>query len=240
VRAALLTIGNELVSGDVANSNSVWLSRRLETRGIRVVLSAAVPDELDAIADFVNRERVRVDHLLVTGGLGGTPDDLTREALAAAFAVPQEEVAELAGALRRRFPSHPDYAAAWALLPRGSRALVNPRGGAPGFTIANVWVFPGLPDEMEAMFELYADELGAGVALSVWRREFHTGEGEIVDLLRRAVEDWPTVELGSYPRFGPEGADVELVLKSSDPAALADLVAWLEPELARRIAPPRP
>src|SRR5579862_8394485 len=74
VRAAILTIGNEVVSGDVPNTNAVWLAQRLETLGVRVVLAAAVPDEIEAIAAFVKRERDAVDNLIVTGGLGGTPD----------------------------------------------------------------------------------------------------------------------------------------------------------------------
>ena len=85
------------------------------------------------------------EHLIVTGGLGGTPDDITREAMAAAFEVRQVEVPELAAELRARFPRHPDYAARWAQLPAGSRPLVNPHGGAPGFQLENVWVLPGLP-----------------------------------------------------------------------------------------------
>src|SRR5580692_5160654 len=111
--ATLLTIGNEVVSGDVTNTNAAWLARRLEARGIRVVLAAAVPDEIDVIAEFVRRERLTVEHLICTGGLGGTPDDLTREALAAAFGVAQIEIPELAAELRDRFARHPDYAAAW-------------------------------------------------------------------------------------------------------------------------------
>ena len=74
----------------------------------------------------------------MTGGLGGTPDDLTREAIAAAFGVRQEEVAELAERLRARFRRDPEYAARWAFLPAGSRPLENPLGGAPGFVIENV------------------------------------------------------------------------------------------------------
>src|SRR5947208_587566 len=74
VVAAILTIGNELVSGDTPNTNAAWLARRLEALGVKVVLSAAVPDETSLIVDLVRRERVRVDHLIVTGGLGGTPD----------------------------------------------------------------------------------------------------------------------------------------------------------------------
>ena len=97
-------------------------------------------------------------------GLGGTPDDLTREAIAAAFGVPQVEQPEVAAALRARFTRDPEYAARWALLPEGSRPLENPLGGAPGFAIGNVWVMPGLPAEMEAMFDAFADELRAGDA----------------------------------------------------------------------------
>jgi molybdenum cofactor synthesis domain-containing protein len=237
--AAILTIGNEVVSGDVANTNAAWLAQRLEALGVRVVLAAAVPDELEAIGDFVRRERVRVDMLLVTGGLGGTPDDITREALAAAFEVRQEEVPDLADALRLRFPKHPDYAARWALLPAGSRPLQNPHGGAPGFTLENVWVLPGLPSEMEAMFDAYAEELRGERPIASWRRAYTTRESEIAHLLTGATVRWPTVTIGSYPRFLPEGPEVEIVLKAADPAALAQAVDWLEPQLDAAIAPAR-
>ena len=148
VLAAILTIGNEIVSGDTENTNASWLSRRLEELGVKVVLSAAVPDELDRIVTFVRREAPLVDHLIVTGGLGGTPDDITREAMAASFGVPQEVVPEVAEDLRSRFTGNPDYVTPWAALPRGARPLENPLGGAPGFHVENAWVLPGLPSEM--------------------------------------------------------------------------------------------
>jgi molybdenum cofactor synthesis domain-containing protein len=232
LRAAILTIGNEVVSGDVPNTNATWLAQRLEALGVRVVVAASVPDEIAPIGDFVRRERVRVDFLIVTGGLGGTPDDITREALAAAFEVEQREVSELAAALRERFPRHPDYAARWALLPAGSSALDNPRGGAPGFRMENVWVLPGLPVEMEAMFEKYADELRGTEPIAAWRRSYRTRESDIVQLLTGATVRWPQVRIGSYPRFLPDGPEVEIVLKSSDADALAQAVAWIEPALA--------
>jgi molybdenum cofactor synthesis domain-containing protein len=230
-RAAILTIGNEVVSGDVQNTNATWLAQRLETLGVRVVVSAAVPDEPDAIGDFIRRERGRVDHVIVTGGLGGTPDDITREALAAAFDVKQQEVPDLAAALRARFPRHPDYAARWAQLPVGSVPLDNPHGGAPGFRLENVWVLPGLPSEMEAMFDTYADQLRGEIPITAWRRAYRTRESEIVQLLTGATVRWPQVSIGSYPRFDADGPQVEVVLKSADSKALAAAVAWLEPAL---------
>jgi nicotinamide-nucleotide amidase len=225
--AAILTIGNEVVSGDVANTNARWLAQRLETLGVRVAVAAAVPDETGSIGDFIRRERGRVDHVVVTGGLGGTPDDITREAIAEAFGVKQQEVPELAADLRARFPRHPDYAARWAQLPVGAVPLDNPHGGAPGFRIENVWVLPGLPSEMEAMFDKYADQLRGDEPISAWRRSYRTRESEIVQLLTGATVRWPQVTIGSYPRFLPEGPEVEVVLKSPDANALAAAVAWL-------------
>jgi molybdenum cofactor synthesis domain-containing protein len=237
VLAVILTIGNEIVSGDVENGNASWLGRRLEGLGVKVVLSAAVPDELDRIVAFVRREAPGADHLIVTGGLGGTPDDITREALAATFGVPQEVVAELADDLRNRFRGDPEYAARWAALPQGARPLENPLGGAPGFRIENVWVLPGLPREMEAMFDRYAEELRAARPIGAWRRTYRTRESIISPALVEATARWPGVLVGSYPTFADEGPSVEVVLKSSDPEALGAARTWLEEELDRLARP---
>ena len=231
--AAILTIGNEVVSGDTENTNASWLGRRLEELGVKVVMSAAIPDELDRIVSFVRREAPAVDHLIVTGGLGGTPDDITREALAAAFEVPQELVPEVADDLRARFTGDPEYVAHWAELPRGSRPLENPLGGAPGFRIENTWVLPGLPSEMKAMFDRYADELRAAEPIGSWRRRYRTRESIISPALVEATARWPAVLVGSYPSFGDGGPEVEVVLKSSDSALLEAARRWLEPELDR-------
>jgi molybdenum cofactor synthesis domain-containing protein len=231
--AAILTIGNELVSGDVPNTNASWLSKRLAPLGVETRLLAAVPDEIETIAEFVRREAPRVDFLIVTGGLGGTPDDLTREALAFAFDAPQEELPDLAADLRSRFARAPEYAARWAMLPRGSRPLANPLGGAPGFAIENVFVLPGLPAEMEAMFDSVAEEFRRGSPIGSWRRIYRTRESEITPALVEAGERWPGVLVGSYPQFRQDGPVVEVVVKSGDPAELAAASAWLEKAIQR-------
>lgn len=233
MRAAILTIGNELVSGDTENTNASWLARRLEALGVAVAISAAVPDQTGWIVDFVRRERGRVAHLLVTGGLGGTPDDITREALAAAFDVEQEVVPDLADRLRERFSGAPEYAARWAALPRGAEPLENPLGGAPGFRLENVWAFPGLPSELRAMFDRYAGAFAADRPIETWRRRLETRESLLAPALEHATAVWPAVSVGSYPSFHETGPQVEIVLKSSDPDALAEASAFLDNGLSR-------
>jgi nicotinamide-nucleotide amidase len=223
-----VTLGNELVSGDTVNTNGSWLAARLEELGLEVLLIVALPDDEERIAAFLRAQAAEADVVLVTGGLGGTPDDVTRESLAAAFGVPQEEQPEVAAALRARFRSDPEYAARWAQLPAGSRPLENPLGGAPGFVIENVYVLPGLPSEMEAMFETVAAELARGSPIGSWRRTYSTTESRIVGVLQAGGERHPAVRVGSYPSFGPGGGTVEVVLKSADAGALAAAAAWFE------------
>jgi molybdenum cofactor synthesis domain-containing protein len=242
--AVILTIGNEIVSGDVENTNASWLSRRLASLGVEVRLLAAVRDDVEEIAAFLRVESSRVTHVFVTGGLGGTPDDITREAVAAAFAVPCGELSDLADRLRARFEHRGlgDYAARWACIPEGAEPLENPRGGAPGFVIDNVHVFPGLPSEMEAMFDSIAERF-RGSPIAAWRRSYRTGEGQIVRILEEATRRHPSVTVGSYPRFLDDGPEVEVVLKSVDGEALAVAQAWVEAALqaavTRTPAPPR-
>ena len=235
--AAIVTIGNELLSGDVANTNGSWLAARLEAVGLEVRLLAVLPDEIEAVAVFLRAHGPEVDVIIVTGGLGGTPDDVTREALAATFGVPQVAFPEVAEDLRARFRGDPDYVTPWANLPEGSRPLENPLGGAPGFAIGNAYVLPGLPSEMEAMYEVIETELSGAAPIASWRRVYATRESAIVEVLRELERRHPVVRVGSYPSFRPEGSRVEIVLKSSDPEELAAASAWAEAELAQFARP---
>ncbi|HYZ19866.1 MAG TPA: molybdopterin-binding protein [Gaiellaceae bacterium] len=236
VTASLVAIGNELLSGDTVNTNASWLAQQLEELGVTVTLMAVLPDDVDRIAEFLRTEAPRAEFMIVTGGLGGTPDDVTREALAAAFEAPQSEVTDLADSLRSRFRSDPEYAARWALLPAGARPLENPLGGAPGFVIENVYVLPGLPSEMKAMFETVLDDFRAERPISSWRRTYETTEARIVGVLEAMGDRYPGVLVGSYPKFHEQGATVEIVVKSSDPEALEAAVAWIEDALEEATA----
>lgn len=234
--AVVLTVGNEIVFGDVENTNASWLARRLAELGLEVRLLAAVRDSVEEVAEFLRAEMGRAAVVIVTGGLGGTPDDLTREAVAEAFGVPTAEIPELAESLRERFGPRGlgEYAARWARIPQGAVPLDNPLGGAPGFVLGNVHVLPGLPREMEAMFETLADRF-RGEPIGAWRRRYSTGEGQIVGILEEATQRHPGVTVGSYPSFLDTGPEVEVVLKSADARALGEAAAWLEAALEDRI-----
>jgi nicotinamide-nucleotide amidase len=235
--AAIVTVGNELLAGDVENTNGSWLARRLAALGVDVELIAVIGDEIARVASYVREQSEAFDVVIVTGGLGGTPDDVTRESIAAAFEVPQVEVADVATRLRARFAGDPEYAARWAHLPAGSRALEIRNGGAPGFVIENVYVLPGLPAEMEAMFETIADELRADAPIATWRRTYRTTEARIVAVLEEMTALHPGVVVGSYPSFDGGVSEVEVVVKSGNRAALAAATAWIEPALDRATSP---
>ena len=113
--------------------------------------------------------------------------------------------------------------------------LQNPLGGAPGFRIANVWVLPGLPSEMEAMFETISEELRRGEPIASWRRSYRTTESRIAPVLEAMERRHPGVLVGSYPRFDERGSEVEVVVKSADAAALADATEWIERALEEAI-----
>jgi len=121
------------------------------------------------------------------------------------------------------------------MLPAGSRPLTNPLGGAPGFVLENVYVLPGLPAEMEAMYETVEEEFAGGPAIGSWRHRYRTTESQIVEILTQALVIHPQVRVGSYPSFGANGPYVEVVLKSNDPDALEAAAAWFTQALEQRL-----
>jgi len=229
--AIILTVGDEITSGDVENSNGSWLAQRLADMGIRVRMLVAVPDDVDEIAALLCEQCRRAELVLVTGGLGGTPDDVTREGVARAFGVGVEPHAAALAVLRERFPGAVrEYVERFAMLPAGAEPLTNPLGGAPGFAIGNVLVLAGVPAEMRATFDaaepVLRERYGAAPIRSV-RLCYETTEAQIVTVLELAGEHHPAVAVGSYPHFENGTRRVEIVLKSEDDAALGVAAAWI-------------
>ena len=160
MRVELLAVGTELLFGDIVNTNAAWLGQRLAEAGMDVTTSVVVGDNVDRIASAVTVALGRADALVVTGGIGPTQDDLTREALALAAGVPLERDPELERALRERFEALrrdvPAMNYRQAELPAGATSIPNPRGSAPGVRVeigsGVAYALPGVPHEMKAMF----------------------------------------------------------------------------------------
>ncbi|MFC7226228.1 molybdopterin-binding protein [Salinirubellus salinus] len=198
MEVALVTVGDELLSGDTLNSNAAWLGRRLHERGVTVERSTTVPDRVADIARVVNEYRAEYDAVLVTGGLGPTHDDLTMEAVAAALGRPVEESAEALAWLEEHGGyASDDLAKGTADLPAGARVLHNTVGVAPGCVVDDVYVFPGVPDEMKAMFEGVAEEF-SGEIQHVSVVPAAEPESALLDRIETLRESFD-VKVGSYP-----------------------------------------
>ena len=234
MEVAILTVGDEVLAGDTENTNATWLAGRLTDAGATVVRILTLPDDREAIASVVGDWRERFDAVLVTGGLGGTHDDVTVDAIADAYGrdlavdpAVREDVIETVAAYRERNPNLVEAhdldldVDAWAALPERSRPLVNPEGLCPGCVVENVYAFPGVPAEMRALFDLVAGEFG-GDAVS---RTLYTPqpEGSMVDALA-GLRDRFDVTVGSYP--STEGRN-RLKLTGTEPDAVAGAATWL-------------
>ncbi len=220
MEAGIVTVGDELLAGDTVNTNAAWLCERLDRRGVRVRRVVVIPDDVGEIARVVNEYRAEYDAVLVTGGLGPTHDDLTMEGVAAALGrdVVDSEVAR--EWLRERGYAAADLAPGTTALPEGARPLHNEVGVAPGCVVDDVYVLPGVPEEMQAMFESVAEDFAAGERHreSLVVAEY---ESELVDPLATLRERFD-VTVGSYP-----GENVRLRVRAEDPAELQRAMAWL-------------
>jgi molybdenum cofactor synthesis domain-containing protein len=235
-QATILTVGDEIASGDVENTNGTWLAQQLAALGVGVRLLAAIPDDVDEIARFVRDEARRCEYLLVTGGLGGTPDDVTRAGVAAAFGAELAERPDIAAQLAGTLPRlSSDYLARFAVLPAGADPLPNPLGGAPGFVLRNVYVFPGVPAEMRATFGTVAEAFRRNPILAV-RLSFETDEAGIVRALEDATQAHPAVAIGSYPSHDGDRRHVDVVLKSADETALRTAVDHVSAAIEEALA----
>jgi molybdenum cofactor synthesis domain-containing protein len=221
MRVALVTVGDELLSGDTVNTNAAWLGERLADRGVTIERTTVVPDKTADIARVVNEYRADYDAVIVTGGLGPTHDDVTMAGVAAAFGrelVRSEAVLEWLeseGGYARE-----DLTEGTAHIPEGADPLHNEAGVAPGCVLDSVYVLPGVPDEMKAMFEGIADRF-EGTKRYTETVAVDEPESAMLDRLRDLREEFG-VKVGSYP-----GETVRIKVEGTDESVVADAAAWL-------------
>lgn len=220
MRAGILTVGDELLAGDTVDTNATWLAERLTDRGVTVERISTVPDRTEAIAELVAEYSDRYDVVIVTGGLGPTHDDVTMDGVAAAFGRELRTDEQALEWLEADGYSRGDLATGTADLPEGSDPLHNEAGVAPGCILENVYVFPGVPDEMKAMFGRIAGEFSGA---TTYTAVVDTDEPEsgLIDRLSTVREEFD-VTVGSYP-----GESVTVKISGTDEGAVAGARQWL-------------
>ena len=222
--AAVLLIGDEILSGRTKDKNLGFIADYMTALGIDLREARLVPDVEEEIVAALNALRGRYTYVFTTGGIGPTHDDITADAVARAFGVPCEHdprAVEILLAYFKEMGREANEARMrMARMPRGASLIENPVSRAPGFQMGNVFVMAGVPKIMNAMMEDVATRLTRGVPMSSKTVEFRGGEGDAAKPLGEIQKAYPSVVIGSYPFQAPDGFATNLVLRSRDEATL--------------------
>jgi molybdenum cofactor synthesis domain-containing protein len=236
VTAAILVIGDEILSGRTKDRNIGYIAEYLARVGVDVREARVVPDLEDEIVAAVNALRARYDYLFTTGGIGPTHDDITADAVARAFGVGiGEDPRVIAMMLERYAPGELTPARRrMARIPDGADLVVNPVSKAPGFRIGNVIVMAGVPSVMQAMLDHAIKGVEGGAVMLTVNVEAGTlPEGRYGDALREIAEARPEVSIGSYPSYSDGRFRNQIVVRSKDAAALEEAKAAVEAMVER-------
>jgi molybdenum cofactor synthesis domain-containing protein len=236
VTAAMLVIGDEILSGRTKDRNIGHLADILTAVGIDLREARIVPDEEAEIVSGVNALRARYAYVFTSGGIGPTHDDITADSIARAFGVPCEHdpaTLELLGAhYARRGMEFTEARKRMARMPRGAVPIDNPVSVAPGFRIGNVHVMAGVPSIFQAMLDTVVSTLETGTKLLSETIPCPHGEGVIGGPLAEIQKAHPDTIIGSYPKYNDGGFWTELVVRSRSPQALAAARAAVEAMVA--------
>ena len=218
--AALVVIGDEILSGRTQDKNIAQVAAWLNEQGIRLSEVRVVPDDMSRIGEAVNALRAVNDYVFTTGGIGPTHDDITVDAVAAAFGVPVIVHPDARQILVDYYRDRPggltDARMRMARTPEGAELLRNPYSGAPGIKIGNVYIMAGVPAIAASMLEALTGTLEGGrpvISVTVGAR---AAESDVADLLRETEAAHPGVAIGSYPFFKDGGYGANFVIRSED------------------------
>jgi molybdenum cofactor synthesis domain-containing protein len=242
VTAAILVIGDEILSGRTKDKNIGYIADHCTHIGIQVQEVRVVPDVEDEIVGAVNALRSRYTYVFTTGGIGPTHDDITADSVAKAFGVgidhhPKVKELLLENFKRRGLEATPARLR-MARIPFGAELIENQISVAPGFKVENVVVMAGIPSVMQVMLDSVTPRLRTGKRMESVTIELLRGEGEIAELFGEVQAEFPDVPMGSYP-FNREARvfGTQLVLRSTDRTRLAAAEARLRERLAAKGIP---
>jgi molybdenum cofactor synthesis domain-containing protein len=226
--AAIIVIGDEILSGRTKDKNIGWLAVNLSAQGIQLVEARVIADNRQVIIDTVQNLSGAYDLVFTSGGIGPTHDDITTEAVAAAFDVPVIRHPEAERRLLAHYANTDlEFNAArqkMADIPKTAELIDNPLSAAPGFILGNVHVLPGVPSILQAMYEGLRSRLPGGVVMTRITVQCATGEGNIATILAAVESRFDGTSIGSYPWFKPgqfgtavvvSGLDAETIQKAA-------------------------
>ena len=233
--ACVLIIGNEILSGRTQDTNLGYIGRRCDALGIRLTEARVISDDETAIITHLNECRARFTYVFTTGGIGPTHDDITSATVAKAFGVALCRNADAVAALERYYePGMLNEARLrMANVPAGARLIDNPVSGAPGFQLQNVFVLPGVPLIMQAMFEGIVDRLAGGPEILTASVTTDVLEGAMAKELGVIQDQFPDVSIGSYPWFRRAAVGATLVLGGRAPSRITTARGAIENMIAR-------
>jgi molybdenum cofactor synthesis domain-containing protein len=237
VTAALLVIGDEILSGRTKDKNIGFIAEYLTNIGIDLKEVRVVPDEEPEIVTALNALRPRYTYVFTTGGIGPTHDDITADCVAKAFGVPidhdpravkimTERVAQTGGVMN-------EARMRMTRIPAGAALVLNKVSAAPGFWLGNVIVLAGVPGIMQAMLDGVAPRLKTGVRMLSETVRADAREGDVGTELGAVAKAHPDVMIGSYPFIDDRGPNTNIVVRAREPAKLAAAKAAVEAMLAR-------
>jgi molybdenum cofactor synthesis domain-containing protein len=217
--AGLIIIGNEILSGRTQDTNTQWLADKMTHLGIRLIEVRVIPDLESAIRDTVLAMKDKVTYLFTTGGIGPTHDDITSASIASAFKtelIVHPEARQLLASHYGGEDKLTEPRLKMAMVPKGAELIQNPVSAAPGFKIGNVYVMAGVPRIMQAMLDGIIAGLERGKPILSNTVTCGLGESSIARDLEKIQNQYPEVEIGSYPHYRSGILGLSLVLRSTD------------------------
>ena len=224
VNAAIIIIGNEILSGRTQDANVVHLSKWLNELGIKVEEVRVIPDVEDCIVNTVNEVRKKFKYVFTTGGIGPTHDDITSRSIAKAFKVSYGYNKEAYETLEKYYkPSEfNDGRKKMAKMPDKASLIYNPSSGAPGFIVKNVYCLPGVPSILKSMVNGLKNRISGGKKILSKTISVSTVESEIAKPLEDIQNKFKNIEIGSYPFFRMGKVGVSIVMRSTEKNQIND------------------
>ena len=237
VTAAVLVIGDEILSGRTKEANAGYIAEILTASGIRLREVRVVGDDEQEIVDALNALRGRYTYVFTTGGIGPTHDDITAESIATAFGVGIDVDERALDLMRPYYESRgielTPSRLRMARIPHGAELIRNRITAAPGFRLQNVFVLAGVPSIMQVMFDAVLPHLRTGQKVLSETIKVAAPEGDIADLFTEHASEYPGVSMGSYPSFADGKMRCELVLRSIDAQKLTTALSALQQKLKK-------